>query len=77
MAVTKSENNSYAYQKFKSLCESRNVTPYQVSVGTDGKVSTTVLSQWKAGEYNLKLDKLALISNFFGISITEFIEGGN
>ena len=77
MAVTKSENNSYAYQKFKSLCESRNVTPYQVSVGTDGKVSTTDLSQWKGGDYNLKLDKLVLISNYFEIPVTEFIQGGN
>ena len=72
--LEKSENTSFAYQKFKELCSIQNVTPYQVSVGTNGSVSTTVLSQWKYGEYNLKLDKLTLIANFFNVSVTEFLE---
>ena len=67
-------NPSYAYRMFKKLCEEKNVTPYQVSVGTDGKVSTTVLSQWKNNEYNLKLEKLSLIANYFGVPITYFLE---
>lgn len=70
----KSENNSYAYQKFKELCEIHNVTPYQVSNGTGGKVSTTVLSQWKNGDYNLKLDKLSFIADFFNVPVTYFVE---
>lgn len=77
MAITnksKSENTSYAYQKFKELCEFNNVTPYQVSAGTGGKVSTTVLSQWKNGDYNLKLDKLMLIADYFNYPVTIFIE---
>ena len=74
MAEIKVENTSYAYQKFKELCNSKNLTPYQVSVGTDGKVSTAVLSQWKNGDYNLKLDKLVLIANFFNVPVTVFIE---
>ena len=72
--LEKSENTSYAYRKYKELCKINNVTPYQVSAGTDGKVSTTVLSQWKYGEYALKLDKLSLIANFFGVPVTDFIE---
>lgn len=72
--LEKSENTSYAYLKFKELCDSRNVTPYQVSLGTDNKVSTTVLSQWKYGEYNLKLDKLILIANYFNVPVTDLIE---
>lgn len=72
--LKKSENTSYAYKKYKQLCEINNVTPYQVSVGTDGKVSTTVLSQWKYGEYVLKLEKLTLIANFFNVPVTDFIE---
>lgn len=72
--LEKSENTSYAYKKYKELCEINNVTPYQVSVGTDGKVSTTVLSQWKYGEYVLKLEKLTLIANFFNVPVTDFIE---
>ena len=74
MTDTKKENNSFAYLKFKQLCDKNNVTPYQVSVGTEGKVSTAVLSQWKNGDYDLKLEKLTLIANFFNVSITEFIE---
>lgn len=75
MSVTKKENKSYSYQKFKELCKERGVTPYQVSAGTNGEVSTTVLSQWKAGEYNLKLEKLVPIANFFGCSVLDFVEG--
>ena len=67
-------NTSYAYKQFERLCNERKVTPYQVSVGTDGKVSTTVLTQWKNGEYNLKLEKLSLIANYFGEPVTIFIE---
>lgn len=67
-------NTSYAYKQFERLCNERKVTPYQVSVGTDGKVSTTVLTQWKNGEYNLKLEKLSLIANYFGEPVTVFIE---
>lgn len=74
MAEIKEENKSYAYQKFKSLCDSRNVTPYQVSVGSNGLISTAVLSQWKYGDYELKLDKLKVIAEFFGVPVTEFIE---
>lgn len=70
----KSENTSYAYLKFKELCEIHNVTPYQVSNGTGGRISTTVLSQWKNGDYNLKLDKLSLIADFFKEPVTVFIE---
>ena len=70
----KSKNTSYAYKKFYQLCKIHKVTPYQVSVGTDGKVLTTVLSQWKNGDYDLKLEKLTLIANFFNVPVTDFIE---
>lgn len=70
------KNNSYAYRKFESLCKERNIKPYQVSKGTDGKISTAVLSQWGHNDYNLKIEKLALIANFFGIPVTDFIEQG-
>ena len=67
-------NNSYAYKQFERLCGEKKVTPYQVSVGTEGKVSTTVLTQWKNGEYNLKVEKLLMIANFFDVPVTYFIE---
>ena len=72
--LEKSENTSYAYKKFKELCKIHNVTPYQVSIGTNGKISTAVLSQWKNGDYDLKLEKLSVIANFFNVPVTDFIE---
>lgn len=72
--IKKTENKSYAYQRFKELCEIHKITPYQVSIGTNGEISTAVLSQWKAGDYNLKLDKLTIIANFFNEPVTIFIE---
>ena len=68
------KSNSYAYSVFEKLCTERNVTPYQVSIGTNGKVSTSVLSQWKAGLFELKLDKLVAIAEFFNEPVTIFIK---
>lgn len=68
------KNTSYAYKQFEKICKKNGVTPYQVSVGTKGKVSTAVLSQWKNGEYNLKVEKLLLIANYFGVPVTYFIK---
>lgn len=70
----KKKQKSYAYKVYEKLCKDRNVTSYQVSVGTEGKISTAVLSQWKNAEYDLKLDKLKLIADYFGVPVTEFIE---
>lgn len=67
-----SENTSYAYQKFKKIRENAGMSEYQVSVGTG--ISTTVFTQWSRGDYDLKLDKLIQIANFFHIPVTEFIK---
>lgn len=66
------ENKSFAYQKFKQLRENKGVTEYQVSVGTG--ISTTVFTQWSRGDYNLKLDKLSKIADYFGVSVSTFLE---
>lgn len=70
----KSENTSFAYKQFKKLCSQNKLTPYQVSVRSNGVVSTTVLTQWKNGEYELKLDKLKAIADVFKEPVTVFIE---
>ena len=74
MTDTKKENNSFAYLKFKQLCIKNNVTPYQVSVKSNGAISTAVLTQWKNGEYELKLEKLKAIADVFSVPVTVFIE---
>ena len=71
MANKEVENNSFAYQKFKQLREEKGVSEYQVAVGTG--ISTTVFTQWSRGDYNLKLDKLTLIANYFNVPVTDFI----
>lgn len=71
--MSKKENNSYAYQRFKELQEKNNVTEYAVSSATG--ISTTVFTQWSRGDYNLKLDKLVLIADYFKVPVTHFIEG--
>lgn len=70
----KSENKSFAYKQFKKLCSKNKLTPYQVSIRSNGVISTTVLTQWKNGEYELKLDKLKAIADVFGEPVTVFIE---
>ena len=72
--MIKEENNSFAYLKFKELCSKNNMKPYQVSARSNGVISTAVLTQWKNGDYDLKLDKLKAIANVFGVPVTEFIE---
>ena len=65
------ENASFAYQQFKKLREKNNLSEYRVSSETG--ISTAVLTQWSRGDYDLKLDKLLLIADFFGVPITFFI----
>lgn len=72
MAVFETENTSYAYRKFKELRKKAGLSEYQVSLGTG--ISTTVFTQWSRGDYNLKLDKLTMIANYFNVPVTEFIE---
>ena len=74
MSKTEKENDSYSYQVFKKLREEKGVTEYQVSKGSG--VSTTVLTQWSRGDYDLKVQKLMSIANYFGVPVTRFIEGG-
>lgn len=72
MAEIITENKSFAYQKFKELREKAGITEYRVSAETG--ISTTVLTQWSRGDYDLKLEKLTLIANYFGVPVTDFIE---
>lgn len=68
------KNTSYAYSRFEELCSKNNLTPYQVSKKSNNDISTAVLSQWKNGDYELKLDKLKIIAGVFNVPVTEFIE---
>lgn len=58
------------YDKFKKLCEIKNVTPYRVSKETG--IQTSTLSDWKNGKSTPKLEKLQKIADFFGVSVEYF-----
>lgn len=60
------------YEKFQSLLDETNKTPYQVSKDTG--ISTATLSSWKNGAYVPKVDKLKILADYFGVSIEYFLE---
>lgn len=60
------------YERFSELCESRNVSAYNVSKETG--VSQQTFSDWKHGRYKPKIEKLVMIANYFEVPVTEFIE---
>lgn len=61
------------YEIFESLCKKLNVTPYTVGKATG--ISTSTLSNWKAGRYTPKAEKLQLIADYFGVSL-EYLRTG-
>lgn len=60
------------YDIFEKLCAEKGVTPYRVCKETG--LTTSTISNWKAGRYTPKADKLQKIADFFGVSI-EFLMG--
>ena len=60
------------YDIFEKLCTEKGVTPYRVCKETG--LTTSTISNWKAGRYTPKADKLQKIADFFGVSI-EFLMG--
>lgn len=60
------------YQKYEKLRNDKGVTDYEVSKQT--KISTATLSEWKKGTYQPKIDKIMLLAEYFGVSVTYFLE---
>ena len=60
------------YEKFSTLLEQKQVTPYRVSKETG--ISESTLSDWKLGKCQPKVDKLIKIANYFGVDVTYFLE---
>lgn len=54
------------YQRFEKLCERKGVKPYRV--GKETKIATSTLSEWKAGRYTPKADKIERIAEFLGVT---------
>lgn len=59
------------YKKYKKLLDEHNKTSYQVSKDTG--IAQSTLSDWKNGISEPKLDKLQILSKYFGVPVTYFI----
>ena len=59
------------YERYAALRDAKGVTDYEVSKVTG--VATATLSNWKAGNYQPKLDKLILIARYFEVPLEELI----
>ena len=60
------------YDIFEKLFAEKGVTPYRVCKETG--LTTSTISNWKAGRYTPKTDKLQKIADYFKVSI-EFLMG--
>lgn len=61
------------YSIFEQLCSEKGVTPYRVCKETG--LTTSTISNWKAGRYTPKHDKLKRIADYFGVSVQFLITG--
>ena len=61
------------YEIFEMLCKQKGVTPYRVCKDTG--LTTATISNWKAGRYVPKQDKMQLIADYFSVSIKYLMTG--
>ena len=60
------------YKKFETLLKNRSTTTYRVSKDTG--ISGATFSDWKSGRSCPKLDKIKIISEYFGVPIAYFLD---
>ena len=60
------------YEKFMELLRRKGVTVYEVSKQTG--ISASTLSDWKAGRYTPKLEKIKKLADYFGVNIEYFLD---
>lgn len=61
------------YEIFEQLCQEKGVTAYKVCKETG--ITTATISNWKAGRYTPKQEKMQKIADFFGVSL-EYLTTG-
>ena len=55
------------YEYFEQVLKSKGLKPYDVSKGTG--IRSGVFSDWKAGRYTPKADKMQQIADFLGVPV--------
>ena len=63
------------YEVFERLCKENGVTAYKVCKATG--ITTATISNWKAGRYTPKADKMQKIADYFGVSLEYLTTGKN
>lgn len=61
-----------SYEKYAGIRDSKGITDYQVSKDTG--IATATLSDWKNGISKPKIDKLMILSKYFGVGIEDLLE---
>lgn len=61
------------YEIFEQLCAKAGVTPYRVCKETG--LTTATISNWKAGRYTPKQDKMKKIADYFGVTVDYLMTG--
>ena len=59
------------YEKYMKLRDEKGVTDYAVAAATG--IGASTFSDWKSGRSKPKVDKLAKIAEYFGVTIEELI----
>ena len=59
------------YNKYAELRDAKGLTDYAVAKETG--IATATLSGWKNGIYEPKIEKLAILARFFGVSVDYFL----
>ena len=59
-------------EKYNALCKKRNLSDYKVAKDTG--IAQSSISDWKSGKYKPKIDKLKILADYFGVSLTYFTE---
>lgn len=60
------------YKKYEALLKQTGKTSYQVSKDTG--IGQNTLSGWKSGRSKPKVDKLQILADYFGVSVTYFLD---
>ncbi len=61
------------YEIFERLCKEKGVTAYRVCKETG--LTTATISNWKAGRYTPKQEKMQKIADYFGVSLIYLMTG--
>ena len=72
LQVYSSERRNKMYDKYAVLRDARGLTDYKVAKATG--ITKSTFSEWRAGRYKPKLEKIKKLADYFGVKIEYFLE---